>query len=143
MQLKNDRKPSVPHPSLSWSTPTSTLAQKSIERQSSLARVVTFSLTHWQQRLFSASVPNGQKRAERLTLGVYVDDLSTLYSHHDEHSLYSNFIANGRCIGSAHASRRTRAARLHPRAASAHRHGRQTWPNGRAAESHDSRIPDV
>ena len=35
--------------------------------------------------------PNGP-RCERLHVGVYVDDLATVYLHDDEYSLYRSFI---------------------------------------------------
>ena len=36
--------------------------------------------------------PNGP-RLERIHVGVYVDDLATVYLHDDEHSLYRSFIS--------------------------------------------------
>ena len=38
------------------------------------------------------TLPDGSTRDEWLMLGCYVDDLFTLYSHDDEHSLYRRFI---------------------------------------------------
>ena len=51
--------------------------------------------THSDPNVFqckrSVDTPNGP-REERLIIGCYVDDLFTLYSHDDEHSLYRQFI---------------------------------------------------
>ena len=51
--------------------------------------------THSDQSVFTLErtmqTPDGPRR-ERLHVGVYVDDLATVYLHDDEHSLYRSFI---------------------------------------------------
>ena len=55
-----------------------------------------FTQTHSDHSVFtlerSMDTPNGP-RLERLHVGVYVDDLATVYLHDDEHSLYRAFIS--------------------------------------------------